>query len=126
MFYSRENLSKLFAEGAIRNLMNMLHCSTEDMNLFGELAALSVSSIMNSLNESYLPKTVLCLGLKFDLIDKCLWILCKKFKFATMAKLEGSHFHSLKQSLTALLEMKCPVLISVASKHACYHHVVVI
>ncbi len=28
-FYSEDNLSKLCAEGAVRNLMNMLHCSRE-------------------------------------------------------------------------------------------------
>ncbi len=31
MFYSRENLCKLCAEGAIRNLMNVLHCSPADL-----------------------------------------------------------------------------------------------
>jgi hypothetical protein len=35
IFYSEENSSKLCAEGAIGNLMNMLHCSKEDMELFG-------------------------------------------------------------------------------------------
>jgi hypothetical protein len=33
-----ENLSKLCAEGAIQNLLNMLHFSPEDVNYFGELA----------------------------------------------------------------------------------------
>jgi hypothetical protein len=34
MFYSKDNLTKLCAEGAIRNLMNMLQCSAEDMSTF--------------------------------------------------------------------------------------------
>ncbi len=34
MFYIKENSSKLCAEGAIQNLMNMLHFLTEDMDIF--------------------------------------------------------------------------------------------
>ncbi len=37
MFYSEENSSKLCAEGAIRNLMNMLHFLPEAMDIFWEL-----------------------------------------------------------------------------------------
>ncbi len=36
------------------------------------------------------------------------------------------HFQCLKQSLKALLENKFPMLISVESKFATYHHVVVV
>ena len=36
-FYSKTNVSKLCAEGAIANLMNMLHMSSEDMSLFWQL-----------------------------------------------------------------------------------------
>jgi len=34
MFFSVENLSKLCAEGAIQNLLNMLHFLPEEMNIF--------------------------------------------------------------------------------------------
>jgi hypothetical protein len=43
MFYLEENSSRSCTEGAIGNLMNMLHCSTEDMNLFWELATSNLS-----------------------------------------------------------------------------------
>jgi hypothetical protein len=33
-FYTEENLSKLCAEGAVRNLMNMLHCSRDELDTF--------------------------------------------------------------------------------------------
>ncbi len=55
IFYSEENSSKLGAEGAIGNLMNMLHSSKEDMELFWELATSDLPSIMKSLNESIVP-----------------------------------------------------------------------
>jgi hypothetical protein len=38
MFHSDENLSKLCAEGAIQNLLHMLHFLQEDMSIFWELA----------------------------------------------------------------------------------------
>jgi hypothetical protein len=84
--------------------MNMLHCSEENMKLFWELATSDLLSIMKSLNESNVPKKVFKPGLEFDSIEKCLWILCKKFNFATMTKVKVDRFKSLKPSLTALLE----------------------
>jgi hypothetical protein len=63
--------------------MNMLHFSTEDMDIFWELATSNMLTLMESLNESYVPQAVLKTGLGIDSIQKCLWILRKKFKFQT-------------------------------------------
>ncbi len=60
------------------------------------------------------------------MIQKCLWILRKKFKFHTMQKTNCRHFQCLKQSLKVLLEIKFPMLISVESKFATCRHVVVV
>jgi hypothetical protein len=57
--FSNQNLSKLCAEGAIQNLLSMLHFSTEDMNIFLELVTSDLFTLMKSSNESYVPKTVL-------------------------------------------------------------------
>jgi hypothetical protein len=81
---------------------------------------------MKSLNESFVPKAVLTPSLGSNLIQKCLGILCKKFKFQTKKKIIYKHFQCLKQSLKALLEIKFPKLISVESEFATYHHVVVV
>jgi hypothetical protein len=81
---------------------------------------------MKSSNESYVSKAVLKPSLGIDLIQKCLWILRKKFNFQTTTKLNIKHFQCLKQSLKVLLEIKFPMLISVESKLATYHHVVVV
>ena len=45
MFYSKDNCLKLCVEGAIRNLMNMLHCSAKDMNSFWDLALSPLPSL---------------------------------------------------------------------------------
>ncbi len=60
------------------------------------------------------------------MIQKCLWILRKKFKFQTTKKINYKHFQCLKQSLKALLEIKFPMLILVESKFPTYHNVVVV
>jgi hypothetical protein len=126
MFYSRENLCKLCPEGAIRNLMNVLHCSPADMTSFWNLATSPLHLIQQSMNEVQLPRAVMgnCFGI--DSIEKCLWILRKKFNFATTSKLRVSEFQSLKLSLNALFEIKFPMLISVQSSQAIYKHVVVV
>ncbi len=106
--------------------MGMLHFLPEDMNIFWELATSDLITLMKSLNESYVPKAFLKPSLKIGLIQKCLWILRKKFRFQTTKKLNIKHFQCLKQSLKALLEIKFSMLISVESKLATYHHVVVV
>ncbi len=70
MFYSMENLCKLCAEGAIRNLMNVLHCSPADMTSFWNLATSLLHSILHSLNEVQLPRAVTGNSLKIDSIEK--------------------------------------------------------
>jgi hypothetical protein len=72
MFYSEDNLSKLCAEGAIRNLMNMLQCSADDMSTFWELATSSLLLIKSQLKEDSVSKAVSCKGTGIDSIQKCL------------------------------------------------------
>ncbi len=66
MFYSVENLSKLCAEGAIGNLMNVLHCSKQDIDLFWSIVTSPVQSILHALNEKHVPKAVQRGGIEID------------------------------------------------------------
>ncbi len=79
MLFSDEILSKLCADGAIQNLVNMLQIFPEDMIFWGELDTSDLLTLMKSLNESFVPKAVLTPSLEIDLIQKCMWILRKKF-----------------------------------------------
>jgi hypothetical protein len=45
MFFSNENLSKLCADGAIQNLLSMLHFLPEDINIFWKS---STSDLINT------------------------------------------------------------------------------
>jgi hypothetical protein len=126
MFYSKDNLSKLCAEGAIRNLMNMLQCLVKDMSTFWELATSLLLLIKSQLKEDLVPKAVYCKGTGIDSIQKCLWILCKRFKFATTTYIKLNLFHSLKMTLQALFAIEFPMLISVEISQATYNHLVVV
>jgi hypothetical protein len=83
MFYSEKNSSKLCTEGAIGNLMNVLHFSQNEVKQFWDIVQLPVHLILQTLGESSVPKVVLESGGECDSIQKSLWILCKKIKFST-------------------------------------------
>jgi hypothetical protein len=57
-FYSKDNLSKLCAEGAVRNLMNMLHCSSDELDTFWEMATMSVQETQFVLKDLFNNKKV--------------------------------------------------------------------
>jgi hypothetical protein len=104
----------------------MLHHSTEYITTFWELATTSLPSLRSSLNEALIPGSVITSENVIDSIEKCLWILRKKFDFRTTKRLKVSHFNSLKLALNALLTIKFPMVISVESRQATYNHVVVV
>ena len=95
-FYSEDNLSKLCAEGAVRNLMNMLHCSRDELDTFWEMATMSVQEtqfvLKDMLNDKKVPNGVIKGNLEVDSIEKCLWILGKKFHFCNNIEIEAILF----------------------------------
>jgi hypothetical protein len=62
-FYSEEKLSKLCAEGAVRNLMILLHCSRDKLDSFWEMATMSVQEtqfvLKDLLNDKKVPNGVI-------------------------------------------------------------------
>jgi hypothetical protein len=55
-YYLENNISKLCVEGAIGNLMNILNCSEEDMNLFWSIVTSTMQSIPSMLGETFVKK----------------------------------------------------------------------
>ncbi len=72
MFYSEKNSSKLCAEGAIGNLMNVLHCPQNEVKQFWDIVQLPVNLILQTLGESSVPKAVLKSVGECDSIQKSL------------------------------------------------------
>ena len=58
--------------------MNVLHCSENEVKQFWDNVQLHVRLILQTLDESSVPKAVLKSGGECDSIQKSLWILCKK------------------------------------------------
>jgi hypothetical protein len=77
IFYCEKNSSKLCAEGAIGNLMNVLHCPENDMRQFWDIVQSPVHLIQQTLGESCVPKAILKSCGEIDSIEKSLWILHK-------------------------------------------------
>ncbi len=76
IFYCEKNSSKLCAEGAIRNLMNMLHCP--GVRQFWDMFQSPVYFVQQTLGESYVPKAILKPCGEIDSFEKSLWNLHKK------------------------------------------------
>jgi hypothetical protein len=126
MFYSEKNSSKLCAEGAIGNLMNVFYCPQNEVKQFWDIVQSSMHLILQTLGESSVPKAVLKSVGECDSIQKSLWILCKKIKFSTASLLQIECFENLQKAITILRNMKFPLILSVMGTQACYHNVVVI
>jgi len=126
-FFSVKNTTKLCAEGAIGNLMNLFHCNEIEVNQFWSIVQSPINLIQKNLGESAVPKAVQKkLDSECDSININLWILCKKFKFSTTSLLQIERFKNLNNAIKILTEIKFPLIISVMGTHACYHHVVVV
>jgi hypothetical protein len=100
MFYSEKNSSKLCAEGAIGNLMNVLHCPEDEVKQFWNIVQSPVHLILQTLGESSVPKAVLKSGGKCDSIQKILWILHKKISAALQVRSKLNTLKTCKKRST--------------------------
>jgi hypothetical protein len=72
------------------------------------------------------PKIVINEHGVLNSIEKCLWILRKKFNFVATKKIKPCQFNNLAKTLQNLALCNFPVLLPVNSTNAAYDHVVVI
>jgi hypothetical protein len=59
-------------------------------------------------------------------VEKCIWILEKKFNCRRFGYLNTDHFKTPASVVEKLKQVRLPVLISVAGKNSMYNHVVII
>ena len=103
----------------------MLRLSEHDITVFWDIATAPPHSISEGLCD-VVPKIVFNHFSQVNLIQKCLWILWKQFKFASTKKMKLLYFTSIKNTLQILQLYHFPVLLLVNSKNAVHDHVVVI
>ncbi len=124
VFYWEKNSFKFCAEGAIQNLMNILHCSKHDKDRFWNIVTSPVHLIPQALGESSVPKAVVKFVSNMILFKKACGSFAKNLKFTTTRGLQINFFQNLQQAIDILRMMRFPLVISVKGTHASCHHVV--
>ncbi len=124
-FFNLENTSKYCAEGSVKNLLHMLGLNDANVTLFWQLSTCPLTELRMHINED-VPKIVVNGHGVMNSIEKCLWILRKKFNFRATKKMKSCHFDNLTKTLQNLALCHFPVLLSVNSTNAAYDHVIVI
>ncbi len=117
IFFNPDNILKQCAQGSIANLLHMLKCSQEELDLFWHLFHSD-----NVILEKHFGE---CTPKKVDVIEKCTWILRKQFNFVT-TRMNLNKLTSLQLTLKMLKDVKFPLLLGISSTQTSYNHVVVI
>jgi hypothetical protein len=96
IIYFEKNSSKLCAEGAIGNLMNILDCPEDDMKQIWDIVQSPVHLIQQMLGDSCVPKAVLKSFGEIDSNEKSLWIIRKKSSLALKVHSKFNTFKTCK------------------------------
>ncbi len=99
IFYCEKNSSKLCTEGAIGNLMSMLHCPENDVKQYWDIVQSPVHLFQQTLGESCVLKAVLKSCGEIDSIEKSLWIYAKKSSSELQVHSEFNAFKTCKKWL---------------------------
>ena len=124
-WYCKDNHSKLCTEGAIANMlfhMNLRHEAEEFRNLVIKPDA----EILIALGETNLPKRVRDGKNGSDPMEKCMWLLERKYKCRRLTYLNPEQHKSAEKVVSNLRQLTLPVLISVMGRDSVYNHVVVV
>jgi len=78
------------------------------------------------LGENHVPKCVHDSKKGMDPMEKCLWILEKKFKCRRLTYLNPEQFKTASKVVSNLTQIDLPILISVMGRESVYTHVVVV
>jgi hypothetical protein len=97
MFYSEKNSSKLCTEGAIGNLMNVLHCPQNEVKQFWYIVQLPVYLILQTLGELSVPKAVLNLVENVIQFKKVCGLFVKKSSSAPQVRSESNALKTCKK-----------------------------
>jgi hypothetical protein len=124
-WFDRENFSKWCVEGAVTNLLCLL-LSTKDTSNFKQLAICNGGELVTAMNGRSIPKIVLPKTGQIDVVEKCMWILMKRFKCRRGLYLNPEHFKITQMLVTNLSKISFPVIVLVVGRFSLYNHVVVV
>ena len=124
-WYSSDNHAKLCTEGAVANMLFHMNLTIE-AEQFRTLVLKTDRDLMHCLGENHVPKCVHDSKKGMDPMEKCLWILEKKFKCRRLTYLNPEQFKTASKVVSNLTQIDLPILISVMGRESVYTHVVVV
>jgi hypothetical protein len=124
-WHSQDNHAKLCIEGAIANMLFHMNLIVE-AEQFRTLVIKTDQEILQSLGENHVPKRVHDPKKGMDPMEKCMWILERKFKCRRLTYLNPEQFKTASKVVSNLRQVNLPILISVMGRESVYTHVVVV
>jgi hypothetical protein len=125
VWWSVENHAKLCTEGCVFNMFCHMNL-TDDANKFREISVHdTVADLKLAMAVTAIPKKVLDATHGVDPIEKCMWILEKRFNCRRLGYLNTARLVTAESLVNALHAIRLPMIISVVGKQSYYNHVVV-
>jgi hypothetical protein len=124
-WHSTDNHEKFCTEGAVANMLFHMNLSDEAEE-FRSMVIKPEKELLQSLGETHVPKRVLDSNKGMDPMEKCVWILEKKFKCRRLTYLNREQFKTSTHLVSNLSKIKLPIIISVTGHQSAYTHVVAV
>ena len=124
-WYSSDNYGKLCTEGAVANMLYHMNMA-QDASEFKQLSTINETELLRALQQSHVPKRVIDKGRGMNPLEKCMWILEKKFNCQRFGYLNTDHFKTSEMIVEHMTHIHLPVLLSVVGHQSVYSHVVVL
>ena len=125
VWYDSDNFAKWCTEGSVTNLVCQL-LSIDEADHFKNIACLPNDALLFSMEVDKFPKNVQSKQNQIDPVEKCVWILEKKFKCRRSMYLNPDLFTTAELTVKHLGMISFPVIISILGVQSSYNHVVVV
>lgn len=124
-WYCPDNHGKLCTEGAVANMLYHMNMEIE-ADEFKTISILTQTEILLALQQTLVPKRVLAKGRGMDPLEKCMWILERKYNCQRFGYLNTDHFQTPKMVVENMNHVDLPVILCVVGRKSVYSHVVVL
>jgi hypothetical protein len=121
----KSNNGKLCVEGAVANLLYHMNMHYE-ANLFKKLCLMTDEELCHVMGVLAMPNKVQSKRSGIDPMDKCMWILEKKFNCRRTMYLKPEEFATSQMLNNNLFKLRFPVILSILGERSSYNHVVVV
>jgi hypothetical protein len=124
-WYDSDNFSKWCTEGSVANVVCQL-LSSDEADRFKNIAVLPNEALLSAMKLDKFPKNVQSKQNRIDSVEKCIWIMEKKFNCRRSIYLNPEQFKTAELTVKHLEMILFPVIISILGVQSSYNHVVVV